>query len=215
MTNPKQNPMDALKVWKANHRQNATTHPESDLTEKPSKDTRSPKKTTQQAKQGAKPPRIKDFPQLNRQFWLARESVMRCFTQYPDKFHYKAQLAKECRALAEGLKQGDDTAKTYLIGQLYGLAGSVKTAQQQNEVTDTAPQVRDTQAIVDMTYLVTLAESYFTALHQGGTVLRENGTRLTDTEIQAETFSALAQVKNFLTQWVEAKNHQNQTACKE
>ncbi|MCK3656457.1 hypothetical protein A4G19_12120 [Pasteurellaceae bacterium Macca] len=47
MTNPNrqpQNPMDALKAWKANHRKNATKQPESDLTEKPSKDTRSRRK---------------------------------------------------------------------------------------------------------------------------------------------------------------------------
>lgn len=51
------------------------------------------------------------YPQVNRQFELIKDSNARCLREFPDCFHHKQQLAKECRDLADRLNQGYELMK--------------------------------------------------------------------------------------------------------
>ncbi|EEX49482.1 hypothetical protein [Pasteurella dagmatis] len=46
------------------------------------------------------------YTQINRQFQLIKDSNQRCFNEFPDCYHHKIKLAKECDDLAERLSKG-------------------------------------------------------------------------------------------------------------
>ncbi|MCK3656777.1 hypothetical protein A4G19_15505 [Pasteurellaceae bacterium Macca] len=141
-TNPKQ----ALQEWKANHK--AKTKPEQ---ASPSKALNQKPRPTQKKQLTAvlhKPAEssvqaveiLPNFPQLRRQFWLVRDSVANCFEHNPAHFHLKKQLAAECQALAEALKQGKSEqnpalnhAIDFLIGQFKGVVREVNAVQQEGK----------------------------------------------------------------------------------
>ncbi|OOS01158.1 hypothetical protein B0188_10120 [[Haemophilus] felis] len=51
------------------------------------------------------------YPQFNRQFELIKDANARCLREFPDHFHHKQQLAKECEDLKGRLSQGYELMK--------------------------------------------------------------------------------------------------------
>lgn len=58
-----------------------------------------------------------DFAQINRQFDLIKTSNQRCLTEFPDCFHHKLKLRKECHTLLNGLFVALDEVKKGLTAE--------------------------------------------------------------------------------------------------
>ncbi|HDR0612451.1 hypothetical protein [Pasteurella multocida] len=57
------------------------------------------------------------YTQINRQFQLMKDSNQRCFNEFPDCYHHKIKLARECDDLAERLSKGLLMVEALAVGQ--------------------------------------------------------------------------------------------------
>lgn len=68
-------------------------------------------------------------PQVSRMFDQANADIEHCKTYFPDSYHHKHQLAKECKALAARLKNGG-----VLLAQLVETVGYHRLTAEQKAV---------------------------------------------------------------------------------
>lgn len=102
------NPITQLKASKAQIQ--AQKRIESTSKPKDKANTRASKKTAQNGKEG-----VLSLPQISRMFDQTNAGIEHCKLNFPDCYHHKHHLAKECEQLADGLHNG-----ALLLAQLVG-----------------------------------------------------------------------------------------------
>lgn len=113
------NPITQLKALKA--QMQAQKRTESTSKPKGKANIKASEKTAQNGKEG-----VLSLPQISRMFDQTNASIEHCKLNFPDCYHHKHHLAKECEQLADGLHNG-----ALLLAQLVQLAGyQTLTAEQ-------------------------------------------------------------------------------------
>lgn len=130
MTKPNSNPIAQLKALKA--QMQAQKRTESTFKPKGKANTKASVKTAQN---GGKA--FLSLAQLSRTFDLANANIETCKANFPDCYHFKKQLAKECEFVVDALHNG-----ALLLAQLVQLSGYQTLTDEQKAVLKQFNQVK-------------------------------------------------------------------------